>query len=54
MRQVADSKHAGKKFEVDPVTNEKIAMINRGLVFKQTQDDIGSGKYFEQKYNLDY
>ena len=39
---------------VDENTSEKINMINKGLLFKKTYEEISTGKYFLKKYDLDY
>ena len=43
-----------KQIVEDVHTSEKINMINKGLLFKKTHEEISSGKYFLKKYDLDY
>ena len=52
--QVQEPSESGAEKMVDVETKEKIEMINRGLVFKSTQEDVSSATYFAKKYNLDY
>ena len=39
---------------LDTETKERIDMVNRGLLFKQTHEEISSGTYFAKKYDLNY
>lgn len=54
LRQKTGASQQKKAAALDAETKERVDMVNRGLVFKRTHDEISSGAYFAKKYDLDY
>ena len=33
---------------------DRVDMVNRGMLFKQTHEQVANGTYFAKKYDLDF